>query len=101
MQNTQTASTQVGFYKPHQLPDILDCGKAHIYRLLDQGEIPPPEYDELGRIIGYPVDEVNKIVKARELNLPKATRLQIVKKMAAKRKIDYSALADQFLNTVH
>lgn len=101
MQDVQSPTPQAGFYKPHQLPTLLKCGKAHVYRLLNQGEIPRPEYEKGGAMIGFPINEIDAIVEARRLNLPKGTRLEIVKRLEADRKIDYTGLADQFLATIH
>ena len=100
MQHIQTHPSQVGFYKPHQLPTLLNCGKAHVYRLLNQGEIPRPEHEKDGTIIGFPINEIHTVVESRRLNLPKDTRLEIVKRLEADRKIDYAGLAEQFL-TIH
>jgi len=84
-----------GFYRPCDLPALFGCSRTHTQRLRDSEEIPQPEFD--GGNALFPIGETDKAAEARRLNLPKATRQAIVRKMAAKRNIDHSTLADEFL----
>lgn len=93
-----TPNHSLGFYLPSDLPKLFNCSRTHAGRLREAGEIPPPVYDDRGRMVGFPIDETDKALKARELNYPAAARVEIVRKMAEKRNIDCSALADEFLN---
>ncbi len=92
----QQTNQNTGFYRPSDLPTIFECSRTHTQRLRESMEIPAPEFDGCNAL--FPIGETDKAAEARRLNLPKATRQAIVRKMAAERNIDHAALADEFLS---
>ena len=99
MQHPQNPTS---FYRPIDVANLFNVSQMQIHRLRKEGQIPPIMSDNSGKQIGFPADEIDLVLKARESRLPKAARIELANRLYADRNIDLtpSALVDQFL-TIH